>query len=264
MSRNKVVLVVAFFAAALSQPAFGQTCGGSITGNVCVSAGWATTFFNFSSPNGGAIYVVSSASNQPAIYSYSGGHNGLTGDATSTYVSGVYGQNTATGGYGVAGRANTTNGVGVYGESVGTPDEYKAGVRGMSSANGVWGEGAGAGTAGVYGNCIGDECVGVLGGCEGDGCRGALFLADVAVLSDLNVQGAFSANFKFFQIDHPEDPENKVLRHSVVESSDYKNFYDGIGCRSHFHAASFSREVASWGTAGIGEGRSLRAGALAT
>jgi hypothetical protein len=32
----------------------------------------------------------------------------------------------------------------------------------------------------------------------------------------------------FFQIDHPLDPDDKVLRHATVESNEYKTFYDGI------------------------------------
>ena len=31
-----------------------------------------------------------------------------------------------------------------------------------------------------------------------------------------------------FRIDHPLDPENKYLSHSVVESPDMKNIYDGV------------------------------------
>jgi hypothetical protein len=42
-------------------------------------------------------------------------------------------------------------------------------------------------------------------------------------------QGLVGANAgKFFKIDHPLDPENQYLVHSSVESSEYKNFYDGI------------------------------------
>jgi hypothetical protein len=45
----------------------------------------------------------------------------------------------------------------------------------------------------------------------------------VRVNGDLSVTGA-----KQFQIDHPLDPENKVLAHACVESSEMKNVYDGV------------------------------------
>jgi hypothetical protein len=45
---------------------------------------------------------------------------------------------------------------------------------------------------------------------------------------DLRVVGSFTATSKFFSIDHPSDPLNKILVHSTVESDEYKNVYDGI------------------------------------
>ena len=41
------------------------------------------------------------------------------------------------------------------------------------------------------------------------------------------VAGVLEKWVNFFKIDHPLDPANKVLRHSVVESSEMKNMYDG-------------------------------------
>ncbi len=45
----------------------------------------------------------------------------------------------------------------------------------------------------------------------------------------VHVPGVITGNLgKFFQIDHPLDPENKTLRHACTESPEMKNLYDGI------------------------------------
>jgi hypothetical protein len=48
------------------------------------------------------------------------------------------------------------------------------------------------------------------------------------VTGNLTVTGSISAGIKDFKIDHPLDPENKVLYHASVESSEMKNIYDGV------------------------------------
>ncbi len=45
---------------------------------------------------------------------------------------------------------------------------------------------------------------------------------------DARVTGTFFKGAGGFQIDHPQDPENKYLTHSFVESPDMKNLYDGV------------------------------------
>lgn len=45
---------------------------------------------------------------------------------------------------------------------------------------------------------------------------------------DVQVFGTLSKSAGSFLIDHPLDPDRKVLRHSFVESPDMKNIYDGI------------------------------------
>lgn len=44
---------------------------------------------------------------------------------------------------------------------------------------------------------------------------------------NLRVQGILYADTKQFVIDHPLDPENKLLHHASIESSELKNLYDG-------------------------------------
>jgi hypothetical protein len=50
---------------------------------------------------------------------------------------------------------------------------------------------------------------------------------DVAIGNDCAITGNLSKGGGSFLIDHPVDPEDKVLRHSFVESDEYKNIYDG-------------------------------------
>lgn len=51
---------------------------------------------------------------------------------------------------------------------------------------------------------------------------------DVSVSGDMKVVGNMTKTTGSFEIDHPLDPQNKILRHSFVESPDMKNIYDGI------------------------------------
>ena len=57
---------------------------------------------------------------------------------------------------------------------------------------------------------------------------GINFTTDVTIDSTLFVTGGVSKGAGTFVIDHPLDPENKLLYHSFVESPDVKNIYDGV------------------------------------
>lgn len=54
------------------------------------------------------------------------------------------------------------------------------------------------------------------------------FTQGVKFSSTVNVRGTLSKGSGSFVIDHPQDPANKILAHSFVESPDVKNIYDGI------------------------------------
>ncbi|MFN8208414.1 MAG: hypothetical protein U0T82_13545 [Bacteroidales bacterium] len=45
---------------------------------------------------------------------------------------------------------------------------------------------------------------------------------------NVHITGTLSKSAGSFKIDHPQDPENKTLSHSFVESPEMKNVYDGI------------------------------------
>ena len=54
------------------------------------------------------------------------------------------------------------------------------------------------------------------------------FKSGVKFSSTVDVNGTLSKGSGSFVIDHPQDPANKILAHSFVESPDVKNLYDGI------------------------------------
>jgi hypothetical protein len=75
--------------------------------------------------------------------------------------------------------------------------------------------------------------VGIGGGTSGDAVDGIPPQGCPACLAgnffgDVIVNGTLTASTKHFKIDHPLDPANKYLVHASVESSEMKNFYDGL------------------------------------
>ena len=191
------------------------------------------------------------------------GGNGVYGLSTSGTSSGVYGENTATGGRGLWGVANTgsqaqgvrgesTTGVGVYGSS-GSATNY--GVYGITAAGnqggaGVYGGATGTGGIGIEGHGgPGNEGTGVFGGgyygvfaqgtntgivAWGGTSNAGFFGGDVYVTQDGTVAGDLyvlgsccAAAAGTFQIDHPLDPQNKYLVQSAVQSADMVSIYSG-------------------------------------
>ncbi|MCP4711329.1 MAG: hypothetical protein GY869_22140, partial [Planctomycetes bacterium] len=81
-------------------------------------------------------------------------------------------------------------------------------------AYGVLGRAIGAGGSNHYG---------IYGTASGATTNWAGFFA-----GDVYISGNLSKGGGTFKIDHPLDPENKILSHSFVESPDMKNVYDGV------------------------------------
>ncbi len=138
----------------------------------------------------------------------SGAAFGVSGqvESTGTATAGVYGSN-----------LRTTGGHGVYGIGV----NGLVGETNYSQGNAVWGEnfdqiapiGNGAGVAGKgYYGVIGEDRY--LGGVVG--------AYGVVANGDMGATGV-----KTFMIDHPMDPENKILRHFSTESNEVLNIYRG-------------------------------------
>jgi len=173
-----------------------------------------------------SILHVTGSSSGPAILGYNSGTGaGLRGESSSGH--GVYGESANSNGvYG-----NSNSGDGVYGESairygvhgyssswrgVYGRSDSSVGVKGDSSSSyGVWGWSQSG--AGVYGNSG-----------SGDGVYGASTSGFAGYFhGNVQVTGSINKSACSFKIDHPLDQENKYLSHSVVESPDMMNIYNG-------------------------------------
>ena len=167
---------------------------------------------------------------------FKGPYRGVIGISTSTETgTGVYGEAQATSGtaYGLYGESNSSEGIGVYGEG-------RDGVWGETSDAGGWGvygntTSTSGGTRGVHGRSVSTSGhgvygyayatsgtnYGVFGRTNSPSGFGGYFSGDVHVTGNLSKGGGS------FVIDHPLDPENKLLRHNFVESPDHLLIYQG-------------------------------------
>lgn len=143
----------------------------------------------------------------------SGSSNGLYGSG-STY--GVYGSG-STGVYGSGSTGVTGNGgsIGVHGQNA-----SNSGVRGDSTYVGVWGSGTSWGLYAIANDTV-NQVYGVYG--QTVSPRGFGLFSQ----GNAHVNGTLSKTAGAFKIDHPQDPENKWLSHSFVESPDMMNVYNG-------------------------------------
>ncbi len=115
----------------------------------------------------------------------------------------------------------------------------RTGVYGLN--NGAHTEGSLAGIDGAFGKrgdnegFLGHEFGGVSGmnldsqtyGYIGTDLYAGEFSGDVAIDGDLIVTGAVNGAIKNFVIDHPLEPETKLLYHASVESAEMLNVYSG-------------------------------------
>jgi len=150
----------------------------------------------------------------------------IKGDSTGSFSIGVMGRGVSNG---VFGYCATTGGAGVLGRTDGGGGAISTGVRG---------EGNGAGTSaiaafnnfgiGLYALAqSGTAIFADNGGSNSTGYAGD-FVGRVRVQGNLQVTGTLTKGSGTFMIDHPLDPENKLLYHSFIESPDMKNMYDGV------------------------------------
>jgi len=139
----------------------------------------------------------------------SGSDLGLVQYPGSNHASSIYGRSlnsTASYSYGVLGSSSSSSSflsAGVYGEA----------EQSSSISIGVWGYASGnnANSVGVYGSD---------GGSATNNYAGFFY-------GDVHVSGNLSKGGGSFKIDHPQDPANKYLIHSFVESPDMMNVYNG-------------------------------------
>ena len=192
------------------------------------------------------VYGESASTSGRGVYGYVGASSGTTygvyGQSNSTEGAGVFGyasavsgdtyggrfESFAAGGTGVYGRVWSTEGIisnAVYGVHDGV---FGRGVGGLATATsginyGIHGETLSTMGCGVTGDAIASTgtTYGIWGLAYSSGGFGGYFTGDV------HVQGALSKTSGSFLIDHPLDPENKLLRHNFVESPENLLIYRG-------------------------------------
>jgi hypothetical protein len=121
--------------------------------------------------------------------------------------------------------AGSAGGYGIFSSATGSST---GGITGVFAYPGN--AGTGDVTGGYFGCATGGSNTGyaIRTGTSGTNAWAGYFGGKVMVTGDLTVNGALSKGSGTFKIDHPQDPENKYLYHSFVESPDMKNIYDGV------------------------------------
>lgn len=184
------------------------------------------------------------------------GFNGVSGISKALVpgaTNGVYGEARSTQGRGVFGTVSHPTGVtaGVYGESVSSSGRgiFGTATHPTGTTYGVFGQAASSSGRAVYGRASSGSGMtyGVFGRADSVSGRGVYGVAtavsgtNYGIYGQTNsangfagyfsgrvqVVGTFSSSNKYFLIDHPLDPANKVLRHASVESSEMLNLYSG-------------------------------------
>ncbi|MBN2543789.1 hypothetical protein JXI42_13090, partial [bacterium] len=126
----------------------------------------------------------------------------------------------------------------IVGQMTNVTDGYCTGVFGIVNGTGSAG-GRAYGIRGQAGSCTSGYNYAVYGqltGTRNGTCVLGTLTGDVVIPGQyagyfsgpVYVSGALTKAGGGFKIDHPEDPANKYLVHSFVESPDMKNVYDGI------------------------------------
>lgn len=181
----------------------------STSSNACVLIADQT---NATSSATQVIYAHSANGNMPYVIYAEGAKTGVLGKSYVPSGIGLSGQATNVSGYGVYSIASGTSGCGVY-----------AGVGG-ATATGVQ-----ATNAGTYGYCFRADATGAntIGLYVNAPYSTTSNYASVINGNEI-IYGSISKSSGTFTIDHPLDPENKILQHSFVESPDMKNVYDGV------------------------------------
>lgn len=166
----------------------------------------------------------SGGSNVGAVVGRSDGAGfGVRGFNTKTGF-GVMGQAGNSGGTGVAGRfenvnaANTSDAMQVVTNGTGNGISVTA-VTGGTTKGAIYATASAANGKGVIGEANGATAYGIWG--KSTSGHAGYFNGKV------HVAGTLSKSAGTFKIDHPQDPANKYLIHSFVESPDMMNVYNG-------------------------------------
>jgi hypothetical protein len=148
-------------------------------------------------------------------------NSGYGMQASSNTNLGLFGESNSS--YGIEGYSSGSYGiVGISG--------YTAGIVGISDGSGSTTTGYGPdGVVGVTSGTFGTGVVAISTTANGTGFLGVNQAGGQAGFFDgsVDVAGALSKSSGTFKIDHPQDPANKYLYHSFVESPDMMNIYNG-------------------------------------
>ncbi len=127
---------------------------------------------------------------------------------------------------------------GIYAEATGGGGGSAAWFNGLSNSNGLAAYaltglgiyGQASGSYGIYGKTLSASFGGVIGFSGNNSIYGSLGHGNQYALlgvGDVLITGNLAKGSGTFKIDHPQDPENKYLIHSFVESPDMMNVYNG-------------------------------------
>ena len=157
------------------------------------------------------VNVDPSASYQLYVYS----------DDASSYNPSIYGRHVVTNGYGI-GVQGEARYWGVYGYATSNTGAIR-GVYGYANNTSTTDNSYGVYGYGRLGLTATGTSFGVYGYAYGGATRWAGYFN-----GNVRVTGTFDNAKSVTKIDHPDDPENKYLVHSRVNSPDMKNMYDGV------------------------------------
>ena len=172
------------------------------------------------------VYGVSNSNTGTAIEAYSTSPTGntiaLDATANSPDGIGVYAVGPKYAVYGFSSAANS-DGRGVRGRATGATGQGLRGEATGESGKAIYGEATGLYGKGIHAKVTStnSSANGILAESGGGSSYAGYFVGRV------HVAGVLSKSSGSFKIDHPQDPENKYLSHSFVESPDMMNIYNG-------------------------------------
>jgi len=235
--------------------------GYGVYGKTSDTGGWAKGVAGFSASNNGmgvygfnyspvgdafGVWGASDSETGKGVYGIAtattGVNYGVYGTSESSIGAGVQGEITTTTGssYAVVGRNASSGGSAVFGWAYATTGGSTAGNFKNSSSGGYGVYGYNTSTAGinyaVYGKCESNQGRAVRGYANANsGTNYGIHCTTNSTdgyagyfTGDVHVNGSLSKSSGSFLIDHPLDPENKLLRHNFVESPENLLIYRGV------------------------------------
>lgn len=164
--------------------------------------------------------MVGTGTTEPLVQLHAVEENspGTYGDDLNVYYSNT--QNLSPAVFGWAENNTSDINYGVLGHAYSTTSLYN---------EGVFGEGGGGSNNnyGIYGVGYGDAGSSYSIAVYGDDMGAASDNYAGYFIGDVHISGTLSKSGGSFKIDHPQDPANKYLVHSFVESPDMMNIYNG-------------------------------------